>query len=423
MKILVIGGGAREHAIAWKLAAEDAVSEVLCAPGNAGIAQVARCIPADVGRPSDLLDIAARERVDLTVVGPEQPLSEGVADLFGAEGRPIVGPTKSAALLESSKAFAKDFMQRHGIPTARFEVCGSRDSALATVASGRFGYPLVLKADGLAAGKGVVVAEDREAADAAIHAAMVDRRFGDSGDRLVVEECLVGPEASYFVLADGTSFVSLSSAEDHKRIFDNDRGPNTGGMGAFAPSVALTGELEQRVLDQVVRPVLAGMAKECHPYRGFLYVGLMLTAEGPKVIEFNCRLGDPETQVLLPRLAEPLSNLLAAAAAGTLPRTVQIRNAPHVGVVLAAKGYPDTPETGQVITGLDEAAAGPGALLFHAATRTQNGHLVASGGRVMTVVGGGATYEDAIRTAYTAASHVRFNGMQFRRDIGKRAIA
>jgi len=423
MKVLVVGSGAREHAIAWKLARESSVSQVLCAPGNPGITGVARCISAAVGDPGALLDVARRETVDLTVVGPELPLSLGVADLFTAEGHAIVGPTRAAAALESSKAFAKEFMQRCRIPTARFEVCQSADAAYAAIAEGRFGYPVVLKADGLAAGKGVVIAHDRAAADRTIRMAMVERRFGSAGDRLVLEEFLVGDEASYFVLAAGTAFVPLSSAQDHKRIFDDDRGANTGGMGAFAPSPLMTPDVEARVLDDIVRPTLDGMEREGRPFRGFLYVGLMLTADGPKVVEFNVRLGDPEAQVVLPRLNEELSSLLAAAANGTLPsRRMRFREEPHVGVVLASAGYPDASDTGRVITGIDAAAGVAGALVFHAATSTRDGQLVTAGGRVLTVVGGGASYREAIDVAYRAASHIRFEGMQFRSDIGRKAL-
>src|SRR5262245_29775940 len=266
MKILVVGGGAREHAFTWKLSRERTVSELLCTPGNPGIRSLARCIPTESGNPSDVLAVARRERVDLTVVGPELPLSQGIADIFAADGRSIIGPSKAAAALESSKVFAKDFMVRHRIPTARFHVCDSANAALDAIAAGEFGYPVVIKADGLAAGKGVVVAEDRAAAINAVHAMMIDRRFGDSGDRVVLEEFLSGQEASYFVFADGTTFMPLSSAQDHKRIFDDDRGPNTGGMGAFAPSALITKEIEQRVLDEIVRPVLHGMQHEGTPY-------------------------------------------------------------------------------------------------------------------------------------------------------------
>jgi phosphoribosylamine--glycine ligase len=424
MKILVIGGGAREHAMAWKLSRERSVTAVLCAPGNPGIASVARCLDADVGDPRALLALARNHGVDLTVVGPELPLSRGIVDAFLGDGRAIVGPTQAAAALESSKAFAKDFMARHRVPTAAYHVCDSARSALAWIEGDPFGYPLVLKADGLAAGKGVVIVDDRAAAQRALRSMMVERRFGNAGDRVVFEQFLVGQEASYFVLADGTSFIPLGSAQDHKRIFDDDRGPNTGGMGAFSPSPLITPAVERRVVDEIVSPVLEGMQREGHPYRGFLYVGLMLTADGPKVVEFNVRLGDPETQVVLPMLDEELSWLLGEAAMGALPsRAARVSSEPHVGVVLAAGGYPEAVETGQPISGIEAAAAVPGALVFHAGTSKRDGQLVASGGRVLTVVGRGPTFSAAIDTAYRAASCVHFDGVQFRRDIGRKALA
>jgi phosphoribosylamine--glycine ligase len=424
MKILVVGSGAREHAIAWKLARERDVAEVIAAPGNPGIAMAARCIPASIEKPGDFLDIAKRESVDLTVIGPEVPLSLGIADLFAQHGLAIAGPSKAAAALESSKAFAKDFMARHGVPTARYLVCDSAAAALGAIERKEFGLPVVVKADGLAAGKGVVIAEDTAAATAAIQASMTERRYGASGQRVVLEEFLTGQEASYFVLADGSAFTTLSSAQDHKRIFDDDRGPNTGGMGAFAPSPLMTHEIEGQVIDQIVRPVLAGLEREGTPYRGFLYVGLMLTAAGPKVIEFNVRFGDPEAQVVLPMLDEDLSWLLAAAATGALPsRPARFRGEPHVGVVLASSGYPESSENGKVITGLEEASNVPGALVFHAGTSRRDGQIVTAGGRVLTVVGRGSSYRDAIDVAYRAASLITFEGMQFRRDIGRKALA
>jgi phosphoribosylamine--glycine ligase len=423
MKILVIGSGAREHALAWKLSREPGVDAVMCAPGNPGIASEARCLPVDVGSSSELLALAQSLDVDLAVVGPELPLSRGVVDAFNAAGRAIVGPTKAAAALEWSKAFAKDFMARHRVPTAAFRVCESAHVALTAIRRGEFAFPLVLKADGLAAGKGVVIAEDAAAAEAVVGAMMVERRFGDAGDRIVLEEFLAGQEASYFVLADGTNFITLGSAQDHKRIFDDDCGPNTGGMGAFAPSPLITVEMSQRVADAIVAPVLAGMEQEGHPYRGFLYVGLMLTTDGPKVIEFNVRFGDPEAQVVLPMLDEDLAWLLGEAATGALPsRSARFRNEPHVGVVLAAGGYPDAPETGKTIDGIDAASETPGSLVFHAGTARRDGRLVTAGGRVLTVVGRSATYRDAIDTAYAAASRIHFEGMQYRRDIGRKAL-
>jgi phosphoribosylamine--glycine ligase len=423
MKILVIGGGAREHALAWKLSRERNVTSIFCSPGNPGIASVARCLDADVGDPRALLAVARSQSVDLTVVGPELPLSRGIVDVFMADGRAIVGPSQAAAALESSKAFAKDFMARHNVPTARYHVCESARAALSWIEGDLFGYPLVLKADGLAAGKGVVIVEDRAAAATTIQSMMVERRFGNAGDRIVFEEFLVGQEASYFVLADGTSFLTIGSAQDHKRIFDDDLGPNTGGMGAFAPSPLITTDVERRVIDEIVKPVLGGMQHEGHAYRGFLYVGLMLTADGPKVVEFNVRLGDPETQVVLPMLDEDLSWLLGEAAMGALPsRAARFLPGANVGVVLAAGGYPEAVETGQPISGLDAAAAVPDALVFHAGTSKREGQVVTSGGRVLTVVGRGQNYGAAIETAYRAASCIRFDGMQFRRDIGRKAL-
>jgi phosphoribosylamine--glycine ligase len=377
-----------------------------------------------VGDAASLLELAAREQVDLTVIGPELPLSRGVVDVFSSARRPIVGPSSAAAALESSKAFAKAFMARHGVPTARFRICESAEEALSALARGEFGYPVVIKADGLAAGKGVVIAADRESASEAIQCAMVDRRFGAAGERIVLEEFMVGHEASYFVLTDGHSAMPLASAQDHKRIFDEDRGANTGGMGAFAPSPLVTAEVERRIQREIVRPVLDGMSSEGHPFRGFLYVGLMLTASGPRVVEFNVRFGDPEAQVVLPMLDEDLSTLLWAAASGALPdRAARFRPEPHVGVVLASAGYPESSQNGRVIEGLDTAASVPGALVFHAGTARREGQVVSAGGRVLTVVGRGRTYRDAIDIAYRAAGEIRFEGMQFRSDIGRKALA
>ena len=423
MRILVVGGGAREHAFVWKLSREHGVHTILCAPGNPGIAELARCFRADPAKPDTLLAIAKREQIDLTVVGPELPLSRGVVDLFTAERQAIVGPTAAAAALESSKAFAKDFMARQGVPTARFRICDSADVARREIARGEFGYPLVIKADGLAAGKGVLIVDDRAAAEAVIGDVMVGRKFGTSGERVVLEEFLSGQEASYFVLADGASYMPLSSAQDHKRIFDDDRGPNTGGMGAFAPSPLITADVERRVIETIVEPVLDGMVREGHPYRGFLYVGLMLTDEGPKVVEFNVRFGDPEAQVILPMLDEDLASLLMCAANGTLPsRRARFSSDVHVGVVLAAGGYPENVETGKVISGIDAARSVPKAVIFHGGTARENEELVTAGGRVLTVVGRGATYQEGIDTAYDAASKISFEGMQYRHDIGRKAL-
>jgi phosphoribosylamine---glycine ligase len=422
-RVLVIGSGGREHALVWKLASERNVAEVLCAPGNPGIARLARCIPADPSDPHVLANIAAREEIDLTVVGPEMPLSRGVADVFAAEHLPLFGPTQRAARLESSKVFAKEFMQRFGVPTARYQACDSAAQASAVLRSGEFEFPVVLKADGLAAGKGVVISPDVKDALWHVHAMMVDRRFGEAGARLVIEECLAGREASFFVLSDGTRPVPLGSAEDHKRALDGDRGANTGGMGAYAPSALFDEATEARVMNEIVGPVLEGMRSEGNEFRGFLFVGLMLTHEGPKVIEFNVRLGDPEAQVVLPMIADDLSALLGAAAAGELrASTIATRSEPHVGVVLASGGYPETYETGKPIHGLDAAESVPDVSVFHSGTAKRGSELVTAGGRVLTVVGRGADYRQAIARAYDAAGMISFDGMHYRRDIAAKAL-
>lgn len=423
MRILVLGSGAREHALAWKLSSEPGVTHVLCAPGNAGIA---RAIPT---RPVELLDTAAvirlvdQERIDLTVVGPEAPLGNGLADRFEAEGRRVFGPTRGAAQLETSKAFAKDFMHRHGVPTARYRVCASAQDALTAVGSGEFGDALVVKADGLAAGKGVVVAPDRAAAEAAITGAMVDRSFGDAGARVVLEELLTGPEVSFFVVANGEHYVPLLSAQDHKRIFDNDEGPNTGGMGAFSPSPLMTPALQQQIESTIVQPVLRGMAAEGHPFRGFLYCGLMLTPDGPTVIEFNVRFGDPEAQAVLPLLPE-LTPLLLSEPGRQSRFSVPSVALVSVAVVLAAHGYPGNVRTGDVIHGLDDVARDCRDVQMFFAGVTQKGNdLVTSGGRVMTVMATAPSFEIAIARAYEAVSKIKFDGMQYRRDIGRKALS
>jgi phosphoribosylamine--glycine ligase len=423
MRILVIGNGAREHALAVRLSADPGIDHIVCAPGNPGISAVARTVPVDLSRPDEVFALADRERIDLTVVGPELPLSVGVADRFLAGDRLLFGPTQSAARLESSKAFAKAFMTRHGVPTASFRICESAEAAVRCVRSGEFGFPVVLKADGLAAGKGVVIATDQNEAEAAITGAMEEARFGSAGSRLVIEECLVGPEVSFFVISDGTSVLPIGTAQDHKRIFDEDRGPNTGGMGAFAPSPLIDHALHERVMREIVEPVVGGMAAEGHPFCGFLYVGLILTTDGPKVIEFNVRLGDPEAQVILPLIAEPLAPLLAAAAQRALGRTTcRLSSGRLVGVVLASRGYPETSESGRPIAGIAEAERIPGVTVYHAGTATRDGRLVTAGGRVLTVVGRGAGMADAIATAYAGVNCITFEGMQYRRDIGRKAL-
>ena len=423
MRVLIIGGGGREHALAWRIGADPSEPDVLCAPGNAGISAVARLVSADPADPDALLALADREAIDLTVVGPELPLDRGVVDRFRGAGRRILGPPRAAAQLECSKAFAKGFMARHGVPTARYRVCDTAADARAVLGSGEFGFPVVLKADGLAAGKGVVVAADAAEADRAVRAAMDDRQFGDAGARLVIEECLVGPEVSFFALCDGMRAIPITSAQDHKRIFDEDKGPNTGGMGAFAPSPLLDAGLQAQVMRDIVEPVLRGMRAEGTEYRGFLYAGLMLTCAGPRVIEYNVRFGDPEAQVVLPLIGGEIVPLLAAAADGDLGSArITLRDRVSVGVVLAAAGYPGPVESGARISGLEGAAMLPDVTVFHAGTALRDGHVVTAGGRVLTVVATDRDYSSAIERVYDAASRIHFDGMQYRRDIGRKAL-
>ena len=379
--------------------------------------------PVSLSDPEAMLALAEREGITLTIVGPELPLSVGVVDRFTAAGRAILGPTRAAAQLETSKVWAKQFMARHSVPTARFVIAETIEQAYDVIANDRLGWPLVIKADGLAAGKGVVLADEPTDAVPVVDEMLTGTRYGEAGRRVVLEECLKGPELSYFVLCDGRHAMPIGSAQDHKRAHDGDKGPNTGGMGAFAPSPLLDDGLEARILGEIVQPVLAGMRAEDHPYRGFLYCGLMLTSDGPKVIEFNARLGDPEAQVILPLVNEPLLPLLDAAAAGSLPsRPAKLSREPRVGVVLASGGYPDEFTTGQSISGLDEAAALDDVEVYHAGTTRRDGAVVTTGGRVLTVVGAGRDYKAAIARAYAGVERIRFDGAFCRKDIGKKAI-
>ena len=422
-RVLVIGSGGREHALVWKLASERGVSDIICAPGNAGISRVARCVAIDPADPHAVAELARREEIDFTIVGPELPLSRGIADVFSADGDLLLGPSQRAARLESSKVFAKDFMHRYGVPTARYRACDSEAQALAVLEGGEFAFPVVLKADGLAAGKGVVISPDLADARMQVHSMMVEKRFGQAGARLVVEELLTGREASFFVLSDGTRAVPIGSAEDHKRVDDGDTGPNTGGMGAYAPSALFDAAMEQRVMNEIVLPVLEGMRAEGSEFRGFLFVGLMLTNDGPKVIEFNVRFGDPEAQVIIPTITDDLLELLATAAAGEMsPRRPSVSDEPRVGIVLASSGYPDAYETGKVIHGLERAEAVPDVQVFHSGTSTRGTDIVTAGGRVLTVVAAGDSYRHAIDRAYTAVNQITFDGMHYRKDIGAKAL-
>jgi len=423
VRVLIAGGGGREHALAWRLRRDPSVTAIVCAPGNAGIATIAQTVAIDPADPDALLALTERESIDLTVIGPELPLDRGVVDRFRVEGRRILGPPRVAAQLECSKAFAKGFMARHGIPTARYRVCETADEARATIDRGEFGFPVVLKADGLAAGKGVVIAADRAEAHTAIRAAMDDRQFGAAGARLVIEECMSGPEVSFFALCDGTRAIPIATAQDHKRIFDDDRGPNTGGMGAFSPSPLVDAAMQARIMREIVDPVLRGMRAEGTEYRGFLYAGLMMTCDGPRVIEYNVRFGDPEAQALLPLIDGDFVSPLAAAADGDVrAQTLTLRNDVSVGVVVAAGGYPGPVKNGAPISGLEDASRVTGVTVFHAGTAQRNGRVVTAGGRVLTVVATAADYSSAIDRAYEAVGLISFEGMQYRRDIGRKAV-
>ena len=423
MKVLVIGGGGREHALAWKLAGSKRVSEVLVAPGNAGTATEPRCRNVEIAADDidGLLALVRSEAIGFTVVGPEGPLAKGVVDAFRAAGHRVFGPTQAAAQLESSKAFTKDFLARHEIPTAKYRVFTEVEPALAYVAVR--GAPIVVKADGLAAGKGVVVAETVEQAAGAIRD-MLGGGYGGAGARVVIEDCLVGEEASYIVVAAGLRYIALASAQDHKRVFDRDEGPNTGGMGACSPAPVVTPEVDARTRREIIEPTLAGMVAEGRPFTGFLYAGLMIAADGaPSVVEFNARLGDPETQPILMRLDSDLLDLLEAAVHGD-PNTSPPRWNPQValGVVMAAGGYPGEIRTNDVIEGL-ASDFGRSAKVFHAGTARRDGHVVTSGGRVLCVCGLGASAAGARAQAYAAVGKLHWEGVHFRRDIGYRAVA
>jgi phosphoribosylamine--glycine ligase len=418
VKILVIGGGGREHALVWKVCQSPLAENIWCAPGNAGIAGIAECIPLNTGDVPMILEHAERLRPDLTVVGPELPLVLGIADEFAKRGMLLLGPSRAAAQLEGSKIFAKEFLDRHRIPTARaYGSFSFPKEALAALS--RVDWPLVLKADGLAAGKGVLVTSSREEAEAFIRRVMVSREFGDAGSRILLEEALVGEELSFIVLADGKRSLPLAGSRDYKRALDGNRGPNTGGMGAFSTDAVLPASLEKSILESIVRPTIQGLQKDGEDYRGFLYCGLMLTADGPKVLEYNCRMGDPETQAIMMRADFDLAALLLQAARGEMDiRAVRWSPAASVCVVMAAAGYPGELSTGQRIEGLEE-ARDMGAIVFHAGTRRSGQNYLTSGGRVVGVSVAGDTLESAAMRCYDAVASIRFEGCQFRRDIGK----
>lgn len=424
MKVLVVGGGGREHALAWKAAQSVRVSEVLVAPGNAGTATENKCRNVEIAAEDidGLLQLARQESIDLTIVGPEAPLAAGLVDRFNAAGLACFGPTAAAARLESSKAFAKDFMARHGIPTARYGVADRLETGLALVEE--IGFPLVLKADGLAAGKGVVIVEDAESARAVLEDMLSGQSFGQAGHRVVVEEFLTGEEASFIVIARGQEVLPLATSQDHKRRDVGDAGPNTGGMGAYSPAPVVTDSIHSLIMDEIIHPTLAGMAADGHDFTGFLYAGVMLTDSGPRVLEFNVRFGDPETQPVLMRLRSDLVDTLLGTLNGDLSAlSLDWDSRFALGIVLAAGGYPERYDRGRPITGLDQEIEGP-IKVFHAGTRLDvQGRVVTSGGRVLCVTALGETVESARQCALEGLKSIHFDGCFFRDDIGHRAIA
>jgi phosphoribosylamine--glycine ligase len=420
MKILVVGSGGREHALAWKLAQSERIQMVYVAPGNGGTARDIRLVNVDITDPGELAEFVVREHIALTVVGPETPLAAGIVNLFRGRGLKIFGPTKEAAQLESSKDFAKAFMQRHGIPTARYQTFSEVAAAHAYIDAN--GAPIVIKADGLAAGKGVVVALTLEEAHQAVDDMLADNRFGDAGARIVIEEFLAGEEASFIVMCDGKNVLPLATSQDHKRLRDHDEGPNTGGMGAYSPAAIVTPAMHARVMREVINPTIAGMAKDGIVFTGFLYAGLMIDAQGnPRTLEFNCRMGDPETQPIMARLKSDLLSVMEHAVNGTLDAVeLDWDRRTAVGVVMAADGYPDAPFKGDVIEGIP--AETTECVTFHAGTTIADGKLLTNGGRVLCVVGLGDSVKMAQKQAYENVDKIHFNGAQFRRDIGWRGL-
>ncbi len=421
MNILVIGSGGREHALVWKIAQSRNADKVYCAPGNAGISELAECVPIKADDIAGLLAFAKKERIDLTVTGPEAPLVAGIVDIFQKEGLRIFGPTQKAAQLEASKAFAKEIMLKQNVPTAHAAICESVDVANETI-SNLASFPVVIKADGLAAGKGVVICRDEDEALETLTNMQVRKVFGSAGDTVVIEEFLEGEEASILALTNGEEAVCLASSQDHKRVFDGDLGPNTGGMGAYSPAPVVTRELLERIMSDVIYPVIRGMKERGTPYRGILYAGIMVTKTGPSVLEFNVRFGDPETQAVLTRLDSDLVEAMLWTIGEAKKPLLTWSEKASVCVVVASGGYPDAYEKGKAIDGLAKAAALKDVVVFHAGTRMADGKCVTDGGRVLGVTALGEDIKSAIARAYEAVSKIHFYKMHFRRDIGWRAL-
>jgi phosphoribosylamine--glycine ligase len=422
MKVLIVGSGGREHAIVWRLKQSHQVTELFCAPGNAGIEQIADCIPIKADDIYGLAQFAQTHSIDLTVVGSEAPLVKGIVDLFNERGLTIFGPSKAAAQVEGSKMFLKHFLQRNNIPTAKYQTFNQTEFERAIEYIKTTSAPYVIKTDGLAAGKGVAICQSANEAVATVKEYFQDGIFGDAGSNIVIEEFMVGEEASVFAICDGENYVLLSSAQDHKQILDGDKGKNTGGMGAYAPAPIVTNEILAQVEREIIRPTLAGMKAEGYPYKGCLYVGLMITKQGPKVVEYNCRLGDPETQVLMPLVESDPYDLFYASATGTISSyPLKLKKESAVCVVMASKGYPDEYESGKEITGIADAEKN-GAIVYHAGTKNDQGKIVSAGGRVLgvTIIGNGLPA--TIEKAYTAVQKISFDGAYFRTDIGKKGV-
>ena len=421
MKVLVLGSGGREHAMVWKLRQSPRISKLYCAPGNGGIAADAECLAADVKSIDSLVQLANRLNPDLTVVGPELPLTLGIVDEFQKRGWPVFGPTRSAARLESSKSFAKEFMQRHHIPTAKYSVCTSKEQVREALKL--FHAPIVVKADGLAAGKGVIIASSKEEAQRAAEEMLSGKMLGEAGSRVVLEECLQGEELSFLVMSDGERVVPLVATQDHKRVFDNDQGPNTGGMGAYSTDQIVDAQMRDWLVNHIARPVIAGMRAEGAAYKGILYCGIMMTATGPMVLEFNCRFGDPETQPIMMRMESDLLEAMESSIAGRVSAgDFRWSLDPAVCVVMASGGYPGAFEAGKLITGIEDADRLPGVKVFHAGTNRRDNLYYTSGGRVLGVTSRGKNLPEAVERAYDAVMKIRFEGMHYRKDIAARGL-
>jgi len=422
MKVMVVGGGGREHALVWKIAQSPKVSKVFCAPGNAGISQLATLVPIKAKDLEGLLGFALKEKIDLTVVGPEDPLTRGIVDLFESKGLRIFGPNRKAAEIEGSKAFAKEMMKKYGIPTASFKTFKGRAEAVTYLQSQKL--PIVVKADGLAAGKGVIVCKTLEEAVRAVDQIMVEKVFGDAGDQVIIEECLVGEEASFIAFTDGKTIIPTASSQDHKAVFDGDEGPNTGGMGAYSPAPVVTPKVHEKIMNEILRPMIDGMAKEGRPYKGALYAGVMVSEGQPKALEFNARFGDPETQPVLMRMKSDIVPVLEACCHGKLAeQSIEWDKRASVCVVMASGGYPGDYEKGKAIQGLEDVSRMKDVYVFQAATAMDQNRIVTNGGRVLGVTGLGEDIPKAIEKTYQAVRKISWEGVHYRNDIGQKALS